>query len=183
MGSAARESVSSHLQSREEVERALAATGVPVTTLRAGLIIGAAGSSFQMLFRLVKRLPAMICPSWTQTRMQPVALEDVVSAFKLVCGQTAHFHQTYDLCCPEIVSYRNLIERTAKALGVTRRMISVPFVSPSLSRLWVSLTTGAPKALVAPLVASLGYEMIVRPSHTLIGLTPTSPSMTHSPKP
>ena len=167
------ETISTHLQSREEVERALAATGVPVTTLRAGLVIGAAGSSFQMLFRLVKRLPAMICPSWTETRMQPVALEDVVSAFEIVCGHPAHFHQTYDLGCPEIVSYRNLIERTAAALGVNRHIISVPFISPSLSRLWVSLTTGAPKALVAPLVASLGYEMVVRPSHALRELTPT----------
>ena len=66
--------LSLHLQSRAEVERALAATGVPVTTLRAGLVVGANGSSFQMLLRLVKRLPMMLCPAWTKTRMQPVAI-------------------------------------------------------------------------------------------------------------
>lgn len=168
------EAISNHLRSREEVERALAATGVPVTTLRAGLVVGAQGSSFQMLLRLVERLPMMVCPKWTQTRMQPVALSDVVKAIELVCGNAEHNNKTYDLGCPDVVSYRELMAATAEALGVQRRFISVPFLSPKLSRLWVTLTTGAPKELVAPLVASLTYEMTARPDYALHELTPLS---------
>lgn len=166
--------LSLHLQSRAEVERALAATGVPVTTLRAGLVVGANGSSFQMLLRLVKRLPMMLCPAWTKTRMQPVGIDDVIASIKHVCGEPEHFQKTYDLGCPEIVTYRELLEQTASVLGLRRRMLPVPFFSPNLSRLWVSLTTGAPKNLVGPLVKSLTHEMVARPDRMLKGLEPTS---------
>ena len=164
------EELSAHLQSRAEVERALSATGVPVTTLRAGLIVGHSGSSFQMLVRLVKRLPVMLCPAWTNTRMQPIAVTDVVQAIQMVCGHASHFGKTYDLGCPDIVSYRALLKLTADILGKKRFFASIPLFSPGLSRLWVSLTTGAPKALVGPLVKSLKHEMVARSSHELPGL-------------
>ena len=71
--------LSSHLASRLEVENTLAASGVPVTALRAALVVGRGGSSFDILVKLVTRLPAMICPAWTSTRTQPIALSDVVA--------------------------------------------------------------------------------------------------------
>ena len=166
--------LSLHLQSRAEVERALAATGVPVTTLRAWLVAGANGSPFQMMLRLVKRLPMMICPAWTKTRMQPVAIDDVIASIEYVCGASEHFQKTYDLGCPEIVSYRQLLEETARTLDLRRYMLPVPLFSPNLSRLWVTLTTGAPKDLVGPLVNSLTHEMIARPDHMLEGIKTTS---------
>ncbi|MGB0647268.1 MAG: NAD-dependent epimerase/dehydratase family protein, partial [Bradymonadia bacterium] len=165
--------LSLHLKSRAEVERALAGTGVPVTTLRAGLVVGHDGSSFQMLLRLVERLPVMLCPAWTSTRMQPVAIRDVVAAIQRVTNQDVHFNATYDLGCPEVVTYRELLEQTAEALGLERLFISVPLFSPNLSRLWVSLTTGAPKDLVGPLVKSLTHEMIARDEYLFDCIEPT----------
>lgn len=167
------DALSAHLQSRAEVEVALGATGIPVTTLRAGMIVGEKGSSFQMLLRLVRRLPMMLCPAWTNTRMQPVAVDDVIKAIEMVCGKSQHYDQTYDLGCPEVVSYRELLATTAKMLNKRRPMVSVPLFSPGLSRLWVSLMTGAPKDLVGPLVNSLKHEMVARPSRMLPGIEAT----------
>ena len=167
--------LSPHLESRLEVETTLGAYGVPVTVLRAGMVIGGGGSSFQMLERLVKRLPAMICPAWTRTRMQPVAVDDVVKLLAFAVGEAACFGQIFDVGAPEAMSYRELMALTAELLGVRRPMVPVPLFTPALSRLWVSLITGAPKALAGPLVESLRHEMVAR-DHRLAdmaGLTPT----------
>lgn len=168
--------LSEHLASRLEVERVLSAYGVPVTTLRAGLVIGAGGSSFQMMLRLVRRLPAMVCPSWTNTRTQPVALDDVVQVMVRALGDERFFGGAFDLGVPEAMTYREMMERTAGLLGVKRPMLGVPLMSPRLSRLWVSLVTGAPRELVAPLLESLRHELVVgdRSAYTLTGVEPTS---------
>jgi uncharacterized protein YbjT (DUF2867 family) len=153
-------SLSKHLESRVEVERVLGGHGVPVTTLRAGLILGGAGSSFQIMARLVQRLPVMVCPRWTNTRTQAVALIDVVRLIDYVVGREEHYSQVYDVSAPEVVTYRKLMTMTADALGKRRAFIPARVMSPGLSRLWVSLMTGAPRALVAPLVQSLKHEMV-----------------------
>lgn len=153
-------SLSKHLQSRLEVERVLAGHGVPVTTLRAGLILGGGGSSFQIMARLVQRLPVMVCPRWTNTRTQAVALRDVVRLIDYVVGRQEHYSRVYDVSAPEVVTYREMMYMTARALGKRRWFIPSRFLSPGLSRLWVSLVTGAPRALVAPLVQSLKHEMV-----------------------
>ena len=152
--------LSRHLASRVEVEAALAAHGVPLTVLRAGLILGSAGSSAQLVTRLVQRLPVMLCPRWTQTRTQPVAVSDVAEALAAVLGAPEHHGQVYDLGGPEIVSYLELMRRVAALSGRRRLFLPVPLLSPGLSRLWVSLVTGAPRSLVAPLIASLRHEMV-----------------------
>lgn len=161
--------VSEHLASRCEVERVLASHGVPVTTLRAGMIIGAGGSSFQMMMRLVQRLPAMVCPSWTETKTQPVALSDVVRLSVGALGDRRLFNQSFEIGVPEAMSYREMMERTAKLAGLKRPMFGVPLLSPRLSRLWVSLVTGAPRELVAPLLESLRHEILL-PDRSLYGL-------------
>ncbi|MFT3698170.1 MAG: NAD-dependent epimerase/dehydratase family protein [Kofleriaceae bacterium] len=152
--------LSPHLRSRREVERALGAHGVPVTTLRAGIVIGPHGSSFEILTRLVKRLPAMILPSWTERRCQPIDLGTVAALIDHVTGQRFAFNQTYDIGGPDILKYREMLELVGKELGLHRPAIRVPFVSPRISRLWVSSITGAPKALVKPLVESLRHDMV-----------------------
>ena len=154
--------VSAHLQSRLEVEEVLGSEGVPVTSLRAGLVIGANGSSYQLLTRLVKRLPVMVLPSWTRTKMQPVSEQEVVQSFQYVLGNPESFGAVYDLYSTAPVSYEQLMQATAQALELKRRFVGVPLLSPRLSRLWVSLTTGAPKELVAPLIESLRHEMLAR---------------------
>ncbi len=156
------DSLSMHLQSRLEVERVLGSTGVPVTTLRAGMVVGANGSSYQLLARLVKRLPIMALPAWTRTHMHPVAIDDLVLSVETVLGNTRWFNRVVDVGAPNSVSYQELMAKTAAAYGVKRRFIKVPIMTPGLSRLWVSLTTGAPKALVAPLIESLTHPMLAR---------------------
>ncbi|MGB5813091.1 MAG: NAD(P)H-binding protein [Polyangiales bacterium] len=168
-------SLSKHLESRLEVERVLAGYGVPVTTLRAGLIVGRGGSSFQIVARLVQRLPVMICPRWTLTRTQAVALRDVVMLLDYVVGRETHYGEVHDVSAPDVVTYRELMRMTATAFGKRRVLIPSLFLSPGLSRLWVSLITGAPRALVAPLIQSLRHEMLAGPSELAqeAGITPT----------
>lgn len=167
--------LSKHLESRCEVESTLASHVVPVTTLRAGLILGGSGSSFKLMARLVERLPVMVCPRWTDTRTQAIAIRDVVRYIEGVVGREEHFDQSYDIGASDIVTYKQLMRMTAKALGKERVFIPSPVMSPGLSRLWVSLVTGAPKALVAPLVQSLEHEMIARDQRlaTSLGIEPT----------
>ncbi len=154
--------LSQHLRSRQEVEQALGRYGIPVTTLRAGLILGPQGSSFQMLYLLVKRLPMMLCPRWTRTLTQCVAASDVVELIRFCLQDERTVGGTYDLGSPEVLSYRQLMATLAEEMGLKRKMFSVPFFSPGLSRLWVQLITGGSRNLVAPLVESLRHEMVVR---------------------
>ncbi|MFT7580156.1 MAG: hypothetical protein ACI9MR_001823 [Myxococcota bacterium] len=168
--------LSEHLTSRLEVERVLGAYGVPVTSLRAGLIIGANGSSFQILRRLVRRLPVMVCPKWTRTPTQPVALDDVVNLLDFCVGEEAVLNRHFDLGCPAPTTYRDMMARTAVLMGLKRRMYNVRVLSPGLSRLWVSVMTGAPRDLVKPLVQSLKHAMVAQDDaiYKLAGITPIS---------
>ncbi|MES2642144.1 MAG: NAD-dependent epimerase/dehydratase family protein [Myxococcota bacterium] len=156
------EALSAHLASRVEVEQALAAHGVPVTTLRASLVIGPDGSSFRILQRLVQRLPVMLLPTWTRSSCQPIYVDDVVELLAGVCGADFALGETFDIGGPEVLSYRALLGRTAHALGRTPRYLPVPFFSPELSRLWVTLVTGTSRQLVGPLVSSLRHPMVAR---------------------
>ena len=156
----AKENLSKHLQSRLEVERALSSHGAKVTALRAGMIIGTGGSSFEMLMRLVERLPWMLTPQWTETKTQPIALSDVVKLIIYCIESPSLETQAFDIGGPEVLTYKEMIARAAAVVGKKPTLIPVPLFSPSLSRLWVSLITGAPKSLVAPLVQSLKHEMI-----------------------
>lgn len=153
--------LSEHLQSRLEVENILKSSGIPTTSLRAGLIIGPGGSSFEMMYRLVKRLPVMICPYWTSTLSYPIAIWDVVTIIKY-CIENGPLDQTksLDICGPDPLSYEEMMAHLSTKLNRNHLFIPVPFVSPSLSKLWVRLITGAPKNLVYPLVDSLKTHMI-----------------------
>ncbi len=149
--------LSSHLQSRLEVEAALAAWGTPLTALRAGMVVGAGGSSFEILRRLVGRLPFMICPAWMETRMQPIALDDVVALLAFALGREPG---VYDVGGPDALSYNQMVLQAAEVLGVKRTLVPVPVRSTRLSVLWIRLITGAPRALIRPLVDSLTSEMV-----------------------
>jgi uncharacterized protein YbjT (DUF2867 family) len=155
--------LSLHLQSREEVEQVFHEYSMPTTIFRAGLILGEAGSSFQILIKLVKRLPVMVCPKWTRTLTTPVDLETVLFALTSSLGDQQHIGKTYDLagCAP--LTYVNMMKETAKEMGLKRMFLTVPFFTPTLSRLWVSLITNSSKDLVYPLIESLEHPMLARP--------------------
>ncbi len=154
--------LSSHLRSRLEVEVALGARGVPVTALRAGLIIGAGGSSFEVLTRLVRRLRVIPCPGWAHTPTQPIALADVLDLLVYCLGHPASENRHFDIGCPEVLSYRRILERVAAILGLKRSFVDVPLRGTLWCRYWVSLVTGAPLELVGPLLESMQHPMVAR---------------------
>lgn len=162
-----RNHLSLHLQSRLEVEETFLGSKIPVTVFRAGLIVGQGGSSFQILTRLVSRLPVMVCPRWTQTLTTPIDLPAVVRALRVELSRTESSKHVYDLAGCEPLTYVEMMRETARAMGRKRLFIAVPLFTPTLSRLWVRLITGAPKELVYPLVESLKHQMTARPSHIL----------------
>lgn len=151
--------LSAHLASRLEVEETLRAAATPVVALRAGLVIGPDSSSFRIIEKLVRRLPVMALPRWTRTPTQPIALTDVVALLQRSLDAPGLDQQAFDIGGPDVVDYARLISGTAEALGLKRTLIPVRFFSPGLSTLWVSLITGAPRELVAPLVQSLRHPM------------------------
>ena len=159
--------VSAHLRSRREVEQLFRTSEIPSTIFRAAVILGGNGSSFHIMTRLVERLPVLACPTWTQTKSQPVALQDVVRSFAWALKNPESHNKVYDIGSPEPVSYQKLMCMIARKKGLRRRIINVPFISPRLSVLWVCSITGAPVALVKPLVEGLKEDLLVRPEHRL----------------
>ena len=146
------------LQRRVDVEQTLASRSVPLTSIRAGLIVGAGGTWLRLLLNLVRRLPVMILPSWTRAQTQPIARRDVVRGLCHCLGDPSTYGATYDLGGPDVMTYRDLLLRTANVLGLRRRTMTVPMESPGLSKLWVRVFGGAPWALVGPIIDSLRYQ-------------------------
>ncbi len=156
--------LSSHLESRLEVEETLASGSVPITAFRTSLIVGPGGSSFDMMKKLVSRLPIMICPKWTRSKTQPVSLEDVLVVFDNSVGNPEFYDKRLDIAGPDIVTYQEMMKITANCLGKSRWIFTVPVFSTRLSVLWVSLFSETPHQLVAPLVESLRHDMVAKPN-------------------
>jgi uncharacterized protein YbjT (DUF2867 family) len=154
--------LSPHLRSRAETARILAGGPVPVTTLRAAMIVGAGSAAFETILALVARLPVMICPRWVSVETQPVALADVLATLIGVCGNGATYNQTFDLGGPEVMTYRTMMERVARLRGKRPILIEVPFLTPRLSSLWLHLVTPASVAVARPLVEGLRIPTIAR---------------------
>lgn len=157
--------LSLHLKSRQEVEDVFHQSGIPTTIFRTGLILGEYGSSFQILLKLVKRLPVMICPSWTQTRTSPVDIHTVTGSMCKAFLAPNHFGKTYDLAGCKTLTYLEMMQETAKGLGLKRYFLKVNLLSPQLSKLWVSTISNTSRELVFPLIESLSHAMVARDSH------------------
>ena len=155
-------SLSRHLRSRLEVEQTLGAHGVPVTALRAGIIIGPGGSSYRMFRALVERLPAIPCPPWSRSLTQPAALDDVLALLRWCLEHPAAQSRSWDIGSADAMTYRRLLERTAQLLGLQRRFFSLPVPGTFWCRFWLGLVTGAPQALVGPLLESVKHSMVCR---------------------
>lgn len=151
--------ISAHLRSRYEVEQTLGSSSVPLTALRAGIIIGPGGSSFKIVEKLVKRLPAMICPKWTTSESQPIDVRDVLEIIHQVVGNESSFDEAIEIGGNEIISYMDLLKKTSEIMGKKRIIISVPIFSLGLSKLWVGVFSDSSPTLVSPLVESLRYDM------------------------
>ena len=162
LGGLSGEASSAHLRSREEVAQILTRHVPRTVHVRAAMIIGPGGASFEMLRALVHRLPAMVCPRWIDTRTQPIALADVVAALAALKDRD-DVAGDVELGGPEILSYREMMDRTADAMDRRRPLVvRVPVLTPRLSSWWVMLVTPVDNGLVRPLVDGLREEMLVR---------------------
>ena len=153
--------LSPHLRSRAEVGDILLASGVPTAALQAAVIIGSGSASFEMLRYLTERLPAMITPRWVQTRIQPVAVRDVLRYLVGSAALPPEVSRRFDIGGPDILSYADMMRRYASVAGLTPRLlVQVPLLTPRLSSLWVGLVTPVPASLARQLVESLRNEVV-----------------------
>ncbi|MER7758146.1 SDR family oxidoreductase [Streptomyces sp. NPDC097619] len=153
--------LSTHLRSRAEVGRILLASGVPTTVLRAAVVIGSGSASFEMLRYLTERLPVMVTPSWVATRVQPIAVRDVLRYLVGSAAMPAEVSRTFDIGGPDVLNYREMMFRYAEVAGLRKRLIlPVPMLSPGLSSHWIGLVTPVPPSLARPLAESLRHEVV-----------------------
>ncbi len=155
--------LSDHLESRKEIGEILLASGVPTAALQAAVILGSGSASFEMMRYLTERLPAMVAPRWVETKIQPIAVRDVLRYLVGAATLPADVSRTFDIAGPEVLTYREMIQRYAKAAGLPRRIIvRVPLLTPHLSSLWVGLVTPVPASIARPLVGSLIHEVVAQ---------------------
>lgn len=156
-----RDDLSPHLRSRREVERLLAAGGVPVTTLRAGIVIGHGGLSWEMTRQLVERLPVMVTPRWVSTRTQPIALTDVVRYLVAVPDVPETTGRAFEVGGPEVLRYRDMMRTVARIEERRLRILPVPVLSPRLSAHWLGVVTDVDAQAGRSLIDSMVNEVVV----------------------
>jgi len=155
--------LSEHLASRREVENALASGSVPVTVLRAAMIIGSGSASFEILRYLVERLPVMVTPRWVSTESQPIAIQNVLHYLVACLNCPDTVGGTFDIGGAEIMTYRDIMQVMAEALGLRRRfIIPVPVLTPRLSSLWIHLVTPMSHRIARPLAEGLRNRVVCR---------------------
>ncbi len=154
--------LSEHLKSRLEVASILRTGKFATTFLRAAVIVGAGGASFELVRGLVKRLPVMITPRWVSTRCQPIAVNDVVAYLAGCLTDERTAGQTYDIGGPEVITYRDMMERFARLEDKHLLIIPVPVLTPKLSSYWVALFSPVPPSVSMPLIEGLSNEVICR---------------------
>jgi uncharacterized protein YbjT (DUF2867 family) len=163
LGDADHPELSKHLRSRHEVERIFREGTVPVTCLRAAMIIGSGSASFEMLRYLVDRLPVMVTPRWVSTPCQPIAIKDVLGYLHGCLESPGTIGGTFDIGGPEVLSYRDLIHTYADIAGLMPRIIfPVPVLTPKLSSLWIHLVTPVPSIIARPLAEGLSIPVVCR---------------------
>jgi len=160
-GVAAPRDASEHLKSREEVGEVLRAGAVPTVELRASMIVGHGSLSWLIVRDLAARLPVMVLPRWLKSRTEPVAIDDIVVALVRALDLEISRSEWFDVPGPEVLSGREILERTAEVLGVRRPlMIEVPFLSPGLSSHWVRFVTRAQWSVAREVVVGLKTDLI-----------------------
>jgi uncharacterized protein YbjT (DUF2867 family) len=153
--------LSPHLRSRREVEALLGSAGVPVTTLRAGIVIGHRGLSWEMTRQLVERLPLMVTPRWVSTRTQPIAVADVVRYLVEVLAVPETTGRPFEVGGDEVLRYSDMMRRVAAVEERRLVLLPVPLLSPRLSSRWLSLVTDVDAKAGRSLVDSMVNEVVV----------------------
>jgi uncharacterized protein YbjT (DUF2867 family) len=167
--------LSPHLRSRAEVGEILLASGVPTAALQAAVIIGSGSASFEMLRYLTERLPAMVTPKWVGTRIQPIAVHDVLRYLVGSASLPRSVSRRFDIGGPDVLTYAEMMRRYSDVAGLRPRvLLPVPLLTPRLSSLWVGLVTPVPSGLARPLVESLRNEVVCA-EHDIAWYVPDPP--------
>lgn len=154
--------LSEHLRSRQETGAGLRSSGVPVTELRAAIVVGAGSISFEMIRYLTERLPVMVCPRWVFTRVQPIAVRDVLAYLQQAPLTPAARGRIVEIGGTDVLTYGDMMRGYALARGLRRRLLAVPVLTPHLSSYWVHLVTPIPSSIAGPLIEGLRNEVVVR---------------------
>jgi uncharacterized protein YbjT (DUF2867 family) len=169
------EKLSPHLRSRREVEEILGAAGVPVTVLRAAIVVGAGGVSWELTRQLVNNLPAMVVPKWVSTRTQPIALDDVVRYLAGVIDHPDALGRVFEIGGTEQLTYLEMLQVAAElSKGSRVPIVQVPVLTPRLSSYWLALVTSVDVTTGRNLIDSMGTEMVVT-DHTIRDVVPGEP--------
>jgi len=169
------EDLSPHLRSRREVEGLLGETGIPVTVLRAAIVVGAGGISWELTRQLVKNLPAMVVPRWVSTLTQPIALDDVIRYLAGVTGLEEAYGRVFEIGGPEQLTYLEMLQVASEVTAGHRvPIVKVPLLTPRLSSYWLALVTDVDITTGRNLIDSMGTKVVVT-DHSIRDLVPGDP--------
>lgn len=166
--------LSRHLSSRLNVEKILYRGNFNLTVLRAGIVVGSGSSSFEIIRDLCEKLPVMITPKWVLTRIQPIAVRDVIKFLLGVILKTECYNQSYDIGGPDILTYKEMLQRYSKVRGLNNRILTLPIMTPKLSSYWLYFVTSTSYKLAVNLVDSMKIEVVARDNRLqqLLGIQP-----------
>jgi uncharacterized protein YbjT (DUF2867 family) len=156
------EKLSKHLSSRKRVEEILSASGIPLTSIKAGIIVGSGSASFEIIRDLVEKLPVMITPKWLNTKHQPVAIRNILEYLTGVLLKPETFNKSYDVGGPDILSYKKMLLELAEVRGLKRFIFTVPVMTPRLSSYWLYFVTSTSYMLAINLVNSMKIEVVAK---------------------
>lgn len=156
--------LSKHLTSRKKVEEILASGNKPLTTLRAGIIVGSGSASFEIIRDLVEKLPVMIAPRWLKTKCQPVSIRNVIEYLSEILLKEFTLGKHYDIYGPDILTYKQMMLQFAEVRGLKRHIITVPVMTPRLSSYWLYFVTSTSYALAKNLVDSMRVDVVAQPN-------------------
>ena len=156
--------LSQHLQSRKNVEMILSNSSVPLTTLKAGIIVGSGSASFEIMRDLVEKLPIMIAPRWLNTRCQPIAIRNVIQYLSGVLLNEQTFNQSFDIGGPDVLTFKQMLLQFAQVRKLKRHILVVPLMTPKLSSYWLYFVTSTNFSLAKNLVKSMSVEVVCQPN-------------------
>ncbi|MCC8359081.1 SDR family oxidoreductase [Salinimicrobium sediminilitoris] len=170
------EKLSKHLSSRKNVEEILNQSSVPLTAIKAGIIVGSGSASFEIIRDLVEKLPVMIAPKWLNTKSQPIAIRNVLECLSGVLLKEETFNRSFDIGGPDVLSYKDMLLQFAEVRGFKRYVFTVPVMTPRLSSYWLYFVTSTSYKLAVNLVDSMKVEVIAKDNELekMLGIEPIS---------
>jgi uncharacterized protein YbjT (DUF2867 family) len=171
-----KEKLSKHLASRKRVEEILNKSGIPLTSIKAGIIVGSGSASFEIIRDLVEKLPMMITPKWLNTKHQPIAIRNILEYLTGVLLKQGTFNKSYDVGGPDILSYKQMLLQLAEVRGLRRFIFTVPVMTPRLSSYWLYFVTSTSYMLAINLVNSMKIEVVAKNNELerMLGIKPIS---------